>query len=239
MTDQTVQHRQDPPQLSQMGSWIVASVVIGWLIVYNVLRLSGDTPAEAALPGLIIGGTAGLVVFAVVFTVVRRLVASGRVVGRRPTVVGGTFDDQQRDALRIAAVTLLFAAAVALITALAEAVEWFGISGDRPVGTIVLIVWNVVFAAWVADEAVRVRRSLVDGIETVYFGCLLTAVLAGVGISRGVLEPMQVILALAGGVAALAVGMAVWRLGGARGIPLAMAGAVVVTVGSLALPILV
>ena len=239
MTDQTAPHRQDPPQLSQMGSWIAASVVIGWIVVYNILRLSGDTPAKAAMPGLIIGGTAGLVVFAVGFVVVRRLVASGRVIGRRPMVVGGTFDDQQRDALRIAAVTLLFAAAVALITAVAEAIEWFGVDGDRPVGTIVLMAWNVVFAAWVADEAVRVRRSLVDGIETVYFGCLLTAVLAGVGISRGVLEPLQVILALSGGVAAIAVGMAVWRLGGARGIPVAIIGAVAVTVGSLALPILV
>jgi len=35
------------------------------------------------------------------------------------------------------------------------------------------------------------------------------------------------------------VGMAVWRLGGARGVPLAMAGAVVVTAASLALPIIV
>jgi len=233
------EQRRRPPQLSQSGSWIVACVVIGWLLIYNVLRLSGDTPAKAALPGLLIGGTAGLVVFIAGFVTVRRLVAAGRVVGRRPTVVSGSFDDQQRDALRIAAIAMLFAGAVAVVTALAELIDYLGVDGDRPIGTIVLIAWNLIFAAWVADEALRVRRSLVDGIETVYFGCLLTAVLAGVGISRALVEPLQVFLALAAGVAALTVGMAVWRLGGARGVPLAMAGAVVVTAASLALPIIV
>ncbi|MFN8122463.1 MAG: hypothetical protein U0237_08545 [Thermoleophilia bacterium] len=233
------QRPQQPPQLSQSGSWIVACVVIGWLLVYNALRLAGDTPAEAALPGLLIGGTAGLVVFIAGFVTVRRLVAAGRVVGRRPTVVGGSFDDQQRDALRIAAIAMLFAGAVALVTAVAEFIDYIGIDGDRPIGTIVLMAWNVIFAAWVADEALRVRRSLVDGIETVYFGCLLTAVLAGVGISRELVEPLQVFLALAAGVAGLTVGMSVWRLGGARGIPVAMLGALAVTVASLALPLAV
>ena len=233
------QRPQQPPQLSQSGSWIVACVVIGWLLVYNALRLAGDTPAEAALPGLLIGGTAGLVVFIAGFVTVRRLVAAGRVVGRRPTVVGGSFDDQQRDALRIAAIAMLFAGAVALVTAVAEFIDYIGIDGDRPIGTIVLMAWNVIFAAWVADEALRVRRSRVDGIETVYFGCLLTAVLAGVGISRELVEPLQVFLALAAGVAGLTVGMSVWRLGGARGIPVAMLGALAVTVASLALPLAV
>lgn len=231
--------RQRPPQLSQSGSWLVACVVIGWLVVYNILRLTGDTPAQAAFPGLLVGGTAGLLVFIGGFVAVRRLVAAGRVVGRRPTVVSGTFDDQQRDALRIAAVAMLFAAAVAAVTAVAELVDYLGIDGDRPIGTVVLIAWNVVFAIWVVDEGIRVRRSLVDGVETVYFGCLLTVVLAAVGMSRGLVEVLQVFLALAAGVAALTVGMAVWRLGGARGVPLAMIGAVAVTVGSLALPFLV
>ncbi len=237
--NEQVEQRPPAPQLSQMGSWVIASVVVGWLIAYNVLRLGGDTPREAAMPGLIVGGIAGLLVFAAGFVAVRRLHAAGRVIGRRPTVVGGTFDDDQRDALRVAAVVMLGVAGIALITAIAEAVEWFGISGDRPIGTLVLMLWNAVFALWVADEALRVRRSLVDGIETVYFGCLLTVVLASVAISRGVLEPMQVVLALSAGVAALAVGMAVWRLGGGRGVPVAMIGAVVVTVGALALPVLV
>jgi hypothetical protein len=237
--NEQVEQRPPAPQLNQMGPWAITSVVVGWLIAYNVLRLGGDTPREAAMPGLIVGGIAGLVVFAGGFVAVRRLHAAGRVVGRRPTVVSGTFDDDQRDALRIAAIVMLGAAVIALATAIAEAIEWFSITGDRPIGTLVLMLWNAVFALWVADEALRVRRSLVDGIETVYFGCLLTVVLASVGISRGVLEPMQVILALAAGVAALSVGMAVWRLGGGRGIPVAMIGAVVVTVGALALPVLV
>jgi hypothetical protein len=226
------------PPLQQLASWFAGCVLIGWVLAYNALRLTGDDPSQAALPGLVIGGVAGALVFAVGYALLRRLWASGRVVharGSLPEAEG--FDETQRDALRLAGPVLLGTAAIALVTGLVMAVDWLSIDGTRPKGTLLLLAWNVVFAAWAADEALRVRRGLVDGLESVYFGCLLTAVLAATAISREVIPGAQVVLVVAAGLAGAATGMALWRLGGGRGLPLAPAAAVVVAAASLVVPL--
>ena len=65
----------------------------------------------------------------------------------------------------------------------------------RPSATVlILTAWNVLAGLWLGDEAIRSRRGEVDGLDSVVLGCLLTAVLAAVGISRDLLEPAQVVL---------------------------------------------
>lgn len=232
--------RAETPGAQQLLSWLVGAVVIGWVVVYNAFRLSGDDPSEAALPGLLVGGLIGAAVFGAGYLLLRRLWASGRVVHARGSHPDAErLDDAQRDALRLAGPVMLGSAAIALVTGLVMAVDWFSIDGTRPKGTVLLIAWDLVFAAWLADESLRVRRGLVDGLESVYFGCLLTAVLAGTAISRDVVPGAQVVVVVAAGLAGLLVGLSLWRLGGARGLPLAPAAAVIVAAGSLALPLLV
>ena len=69
--------------------WFAACVAGGWLIVYNVLRLGGDEPNDAALPALLVGGTAGVAVFGLGLLAVRRLTAAGRVILRPAASIPG------------------------------------------------------------------------------------------------------------------------------------------------------
>ncbi|MFN8108806.1 MAG: hypothetical protein U0Y82_03040 [Thermoleophilia bacterium] len=211
----------------------IGFVFVGWLVVYNILRLRGDNPAEAWKPGLLVGGLLGLAAFGAAEVVGRRLSAAGRVAMRRRTVVSGTLDDRQADAVGLASKVLLGAAVVAAVVALIDLVHFA--SGSHALGMVVIILWNLVFAGWAADEALRMRRHQLDGLETVYFGSLLTAAMAGVALSRNIVQPAQVVLVLVAGVTGMALGLAGWRLGGGRGAPLATAAALVVTLATLAL----
>ena len=109
--------------------------------------------------------------------------------------------------------------------------------GDRAATTIILTAWNVLAGLWLGDEAIRMRRGEVDGLESIVLGCALTAVLAGVGLSRELAEAAQVVLIVLAGVAGTLCGLAVWRLQGGRGVPVAAIGVVVVAALSLILPI--
>ena len=103
--------------------------------------------------------------------------------------------------------------------------------------TIILAAWNVLVGLWLGDEALRLRRNEPDGIESIVLGCTLTAVLAGVGLSRGLAEPGQIALIVLTAVAGGLVSLAVWRLQGARGLPLGAVGVVIVAALSLILPL--
>jgi hypothetical protein len=222
---------------SRMLWWFAGCVAGGWLIVYNVLRLGGDAPNAAALPALVVGGSAGVVIFALGLTVVRRLAASGRVIMRPAVSIPDAekLDQPQRDALRMAAPLLAMAAAVALVVGVFAGLHWLD---SRSASTALLALWFLAFGAWVADEAWRVWRGLPDGLESVVFGCLLTCVLGGVAISRDLVRPGQVVLIVASGLAAAALAGALWRLTGSRGVPVGIGVAVVVATASLAIPLL-
>ena len=34
----------------RLFSWVLSAVLIGWVVVYNVMRVGGGTPAGVALP---------------------------------------------------------------------------------------------------------------------------------------------------------------------------------------------
>src|SRR5690606_1445602 len=70
---------QSPPA-SQVAGWLVGCLFAGWLVAYNLFRIGGSNPSDAALPALGIGVVAGLAVFAAGYLALRRLAAAGRVV---------------------------------------------------------------------------------------------------------------------------------------------------------------
>ena len=70
----TVDQRPSPP-VSRLLYWLAGCVVVGWLVVYNVLRIDGSSPSEAAWPSLAAGAVAGVAVFGAGLAVRRRLLA--------------------------------------------------------------------------------------------------------------------------------------------------------------------
>ena len=68
-----------------------------------------------------------------------------------------------------------------------------GLAGHRLArprhGTALLAAWNLLVGLWLGDEAIRLRRGEAEGIESIVLGCALTAVLAGVGLSRDLAAP--------------------------------------------------
>ncbi len=212
--------RTSTPPASRLLSWLTGSVVAGWLVVYNLLRISGSNPSDAALPALIVGAIAGALVFGAGLLVVRRLAAAGRVVAPGPVEIPSPsqMEPAQRDALSLAWAPLGALAVAALALGVFLAADWFGAeAGGRATTTLILAAWNVLVGLWLGDESLRLRRGEPDGIESIALGCGLTAILAGVGLSRDLARPGQVVLIVLAGVAGALVSLAVWRLRGARG----------------------
>lgn len=229
-----------PSSGSRALSWLVASVAIAWLVVYNAMRLAGSNPADAAWPSLGIGVVVGLLAFGAGLLVVRRLAASGRPIRRGPIDIPSPseLDDAQRRVVGLAWPVLGVLAAAALVLGAYLGADWLGTdAGDRGTTTIILAAWDVLVGLWIGDEALRMRRGEVDGVESVVLGCGLTAVLAGVGLSRDLTEGAQVVLILLSGVAGALCGLVAWRLQGARGLPLAAIAVIVVAALSLILPL--
>lgn len=223
-----------------MLSWLIGCIVVGWLVVYNALRIGGSSPSDAALPALGIGAVAGALAFALGVLALRRLAASGRVLRAAPAEIppAGAMDVAQRDAVRLAWPPLAVLAGLALVVGGVLVGEWLSAeAGDRPTTTLILAAWNVLAGLWIGDESLRLRRGEADGIESLPLGCGLTAVMAGVGLSRDLVSGGQVALIVVAGVAGLMVGLAVWRLRGAHGVPAGAIGLVVVAALSLILPL--
>jgi hypothetical protein len=220
-------------------SWLIGCVVIAWLVVYNAYRLSGSTPRNAAWPSLGIGIAVGLVVFALGLLAVRRLAASGRVVAPTPveTPSPGRLTDEQRGALAVAWPVLGVFAAVAVVFGIVLLADWLGSEGPRGSSKLILAGWDILIGLWIADEAVRLRRGEADGVESLVLACALTALLAGVGLSRDMFGPVQAVLIVLAGAAGGVIGYAVWRLQGSRGIPLGAVVAVIVALLSLIVPL--
>lgn len=226
------------PPASRMLSWLIGCVLIAWLVAYNLMRIGGDNPSQAALPALGIGVVVGGAVFAAGLLVLRRIHASGRRLRDPPVEIPSpsAMEPAQRDAVRLAWAPLGLLAAVAIAMGVYLAVEWFGES-SRSIGTVLLAGWNLLVGLWLGDEAIRLRRLEAEGIESIVLGCTLTAVLAGVGLSRDLAEPGQIVLIALAGVAGAMVGLAVWRFHGARGLPGGSIGVLAVAVLALVLPL--
>lgn len=231
------------PAPTRWLSRLVGAILVGWLVVYNVMRLAGSNPADAAWPSLAIGAGAALVLLGLGALAIG-LPGVGRLLGGAPPAEitpPARRDAAQRTALTmawpalgVAAVASIAVGAYLIVHALRES------DGARPSATIlILTAWNVLAGLWLGDEALRARRGDVDGLDSAVLGCVLTAVLAGVGLSRSLFEPGEMVLIVLAGAAGALTSYAVWRLRGGSGMPL---GAILVTIVaalSLVLPLAV
>lgn len=232
--------RRAGPTGSRMISWLLGSVLVGWVVVYNAMRLAGSSPAGAAWISLAVGAACGVGVWLLLLLAGRRLAASGRVVHRGPPEVPapGALDPAQRDAARLASLGLGALAIVALAAGAYLAADWaLSEPGGRATTTLILAAWNLLAGLWLGDEAMRLRRLEADGIDSTVLGCMLTAVLAGVGLSRDTIPSVQVALIVLAGVAGALAALLVWRLHGARGVPGGAIAAVAVAALALILPL--
>lgn len=230
-----------PSRGARLFWWLVGAVAIGWLVVYNLMRLAGRSPAEAAWPALGIGGALGILAYAGLIAVARHQERRGRHFGRRPVEVPApsAVTPAQHQAMRTASPLLGALAAVALVMGVILLLDWLAEEpGDRAATTLVLAAWNLLAGVWLGDEAYRMRGDVAEGCEAAVLGCVLTAILAGLGLGREVLEAGQVLLIVLAGAAGAACGLVAWRIAGSRGVPAAAAAAVVVAALSLALPVL-
>lgn len=222
-------------------SWLVGCVLVGWVIVYNILRFAGSTPAGAVWISLAVGGVLGAAAFGGAVLLSRRMAASGRVLHQAGDEVPdpAQMDDRQRSVARLAAPALAVVAAVALFMGVALGADWFGAeSDDRATTLIILAAWNLLVAFWFGDEALRSYRLEVEGLEAVALGAALTAVLAGVGLSRDYLVGGQVALIVVAGIGGAVASYVIWRLRGARHLPFGAVAVLIVAALSVALPVL-
>jgi hypothetical protein len=230
-----------PSSGSRTLSWLLGSVAVGWLVVYNAMRLAGANPSDAAWPSLGIGAVVGIAAFGLGLLIVRRRAAAGRPIRRGPMEIPSPseLDGGQRRILAAAWPALGLLAAAALVLGVYLAADWLGTDADdRATTTIILAAWDVLVGFWLGDEAMRLRRQEADGVESAVLGCALTAVLAGVGVSRDLAEGAQVVLIVLAGAAGVLCGLAVWRLQGSR-LPIAAAAVAVVAALAVILPLTV
>jgi len=218
-------------------SWMVGGFVVGWFVLYCALRLGGDAPNTAALPA-VMGGIVGAIAAVFVVAWVRRSIRDGRPLMQRARAVNP--DALSSSDLTIVRLTWIVTFAAAIVTAAITAVialHWMRLTGTRPKSTALMIVWDAVVALWLLDEGRRIYAKIFDGVEALYFGCLLTAVLASIGIARNVVVVGQIALIAAVGIAALTIGLVRWRLAGARFLPVSVLIAAAVAVLSVIIPL--
>jgi hypothetical protein len=228
----------DPPA-GRLLSWLVTAVLVGWFVVYNIFRVGGDSPRGAAWISLGIGAVAGILVFGCVYLVLRRS-APGSLRHQTVEIPGpDALDAGQRAAVRIAVPLLAALAAVALVMGIVIGVDWIqsATSLRSHVTKLILAIWDLFIGGWIASELPRLHRYDVEGIDSIALGCVLTAVLAGVGISHEDVVIGQAILILVAGLAGIASQLAVWRLTRSRWALLMALAVAVVAALSLSLPL--
>jgi len=228
------------PPVSRIVSWLVTALVLGWLIVYNVLRFAGGAPSEVASQSFLGGIVVGLVGFGAALLVYRQLARSGRLRSSGPVVVPepDQLADDQRSALKIAGpfVAILAAAGVGMGVFLGA--QWLQDSPDERATTmLILALWNLLIGAWLSDEYVHMRRLEGEGLDAVGLGALITAVLASVGLARDMAPLGQLVLIVISAVAAVTVYFAVWRLTRRGPVPWMAMVSVVIGIAAIVLPL--
>ncbi len=226
------------PAGSRMISWLVTSVLVGWLIAYNIFRIGGRSPRGAAWPSLLVGIGIGAVIFGVTVLIWRHYVASGRIRphGLEEIPPPERLDQRQRGALEALCPAVAALAVVALAVGTILALDWLQTDGSRSLTKIVLAAWNLLVGIWLLLEAVELRRLHGDAVESIALAAPLTAVLGGVALSQDMFGPAQVVLIVVAGVVGVTAYFAGWRLLGSRGVPVGAAFEVGVCALALILP---
>lgn len=226
--------------LGRLAGRTIGAAVIGWAIVYNILRIGGDEPDQAAWPSLLIGGIAGAAIYLGGVAILHRVRGEEPARVARAIPGPGQLSEDQRDALRAASFALMALALAALLMGAIELGDWIGTdSAERAATPLVLGGWNVLFAIWCGDVAFRGLKGDGEDVDSIPLGAGLTAVLAGLGIARDLFLPGQVALAVVAGICGAIAGFAAWRLQGGRGAPVAAVVTLAVAALAIILPLTV
>ncbi len=230
------------PRPGRLISWLISAVLVGWVVVYNVMRVAGGTPAGVAFTSFVIGVGGGIVVLIIGLIIRRRLINAGRihpVDAEAEIPAPGAMDDDQRRVLGAIWPVVAAAAAVELVCGIWMLADWNGTpSMVRATAEVVMAGWFIFAAIWMGWEAKNLRNMDAGGIDSVALGALLTTVLAGVGITRHFATGMQVLTVIVVGLTAVAAYWLVWFLVRRRGVPSMAILAGLIALASLLLPLL-
>lgn len=222
-------------------SWSLSAILIGWVVIYNAMRVAGGTPAGVALTSFIIGAIAGLVVLGIGIWVRGRLIASGRIhpVDPEAEIPGpASMSPAQASLLGITWIAVAAAAAVQVVEAVLLFMDWRGTPADtRATAELIMAVWFIFAGAWMGWEANNLRDLDAGGLDSVALGALLSAVLAGVAVSRDFTVAISFVTIVVAGVAAVLAYYGVHRLTRDRGTPWMAITAGVIVLASLIIPI--
>lgn len=230
------------PRPGRLISWLISAVLVGWVVVYNVMRVAGGTPAGVALTSFVIGAGGGIVVLIIGLIIRRRLINAGRihpVDAEAEIPAPGAMHDDQRRVINATWPVVAAAAAVELVCGIWMLADWNGTpSMVRATAEVVMAGWFIFAAIWMGWEAKNLRNMDAGGIDSVALGALLTTVLAGVGITRHFATGMQVLTVIVVGLTAMAAYWLVWFLVRRRGVPSMAILAGLIALASLLLPLL-
>lgn len=230
------------PRPGRLISWLISAVLVGWVVVYNVMRVAGGTPAGVALTSFVIGAGGGIVVLIIGLIIRRRLINAGRihpVDAEAEIPAPGAMDADQRRVINATWPVVAAAAAVELVCGIWMLADWNGTpSMVRATAEVVMAGWFIFAAIWMGWEAKNLRNMDAGGIDSVALGALLTTVLAGVGITRHFATGMQVLTVIVVGLTAVAAYWLVWFLVRRRGVPSMAILAGLIALASLLLPLL-
>lgn len=226
----------------RMFSWVLSAVLIGWVVVYNLMRVAGGTPAGVALTSFIIGAIAGIAVLSIGIWVRGRLITSGRInpVDPEVEIPGPTaMSDPQRSFMGILWPSVAVIAGVQLVLAVLLFVDWRGTpSLTRATAELIMAVWFVFAGLWMAWEANNLRDLDAGGLDSVALGALLGTVLSGVAVSREFVPTLSIITVVVAGVVSVLAYYGVHRLTRDRGVPWMAVTAGVIALASLLIPLL-
>ena len=228
--------------VGRLVSWGLSAILIGWVVVYNAMRVAGGTPAGVALTSFIIGAIAGLAVLGIGMWVRTRLIDSGRIHPVDPEVEipgPGQMNPGQLQVMRLVWPATAVAAGVQLLAAVLMFLDWRGTSEfTRATAELIMAAWFIFAAIWMAWEANNLREMDAGGVDSVALGALLSTVLAGVAVAREFSTTIAVVTVIVAGVASVLAYLAVHRLTRDRGIPWMAGTAGVIVLASLLIPLL-
>lgn len=224
---------------SRLLSWLVTSVIVGWAVVYNVMRIGGRSPRGAAGVSFLIGLGVGAVIFAVAVLVWRRIVSGARYQAAHLNEIppAARLDERQKSAVDLLWPAVGVMAALAIVVGAIMAWRWAATTGSRSHVRIVIGAWDLLVGAWLLFETRALRTHDGEAVESIGTAALLSAVLAGVAMSLGMYQAAQGAMVVVSAVTAAIAYFAGWRLLGSRGVPFASISAVVIGALALILPL--
>lgn len=196
----------------RLVSWFVSSAFAGWFVVYNVLRaLAGDSPHQAALPSILLGGVlGGALVFAGVIAT-RRWMTSKNLVASADEP-GAVTPVPRPGVLSALMVTSAVTAGVAVVVGGVLLAQWKSADpAARSATKLIVGLWSLPVGLWLGAEAVALRQRDVRGVEIMSAAGVVSVLMGGVALAQRALPVGQVALILAGGALAILAQVAIGR----------------------------